>query len=106
MYRQIPVPETLLRDLLAHAASAARIVGHLDDALAVEPLADHVDAIVHELSELLGEPGPSAAVMPIARSSFDEQPTQVHTSRERRSDVGTALTAACTMAELLESGER
>ena len=44
-------------DLFAHASSAASIVGHLDErggAQVVERLAYHIDAIVHELSELLG----------------------------------------------------
>jgi hypothetical protein len=57
--RNIPIPETVLVDLLTHATSAARIVGH-SDALAAGELADHVDAIAHELGELLGEPHPSA----------------------------------------------
>jgi len=54
---EIPMPQlsldiAVLETLLKHAASAARIVGH-SDALAAGPLADHVDAIVHELGELL-----------------------------------------------------
>ncbi len=49
-----PFPPTLDR-LLAHAASAARIVGHLDGAIAAGPLGDHLDAIVHGLTELRGE---------------------------------------------------
>ena len=61
MHRQILVPETVLRDLLAQAASAARIVGHLDGAIADGPLGDHVDAIVHKLTELLGDPHTLAA---------------------------------------------
>jgi hypothetical protein len=60
---------TALVKLLAHAASAARIVGH-SDALAACPLAEHVDAIVHELSELLGNPHLIAAPVPIARPMF------------------------------------
>jgi hypothetical protein len=51
------VPKLVLVELLAHASSAARIVGHLDDrdrSPAVEQLSDHVDALVHGLSELLG----------------------------------------------------
>ena len=48
-----------LVDLLAHASSAARIVGHLDDldgSTALEQLSDRIDALVHGLCELLGEP--------------------------------------------------
>jgi hypothetical protein len=69
MQRSIPIPEPILVDLLAHAASAARIVGHLDDSIAVGPLADHVDAIVHELSELLGNPHVIAAPVPSTQAS-------------------------------------
>ena len=50
-----------LRTLLNHAASAAHLVGHLDDAIAAGPLGDHVDAIVHKLTELLGDPHTLAA---------------------------------------------
>lgn len=51
------VPKPVLVDLLAHASSAARIVGHLDDrhGTPLEQLSDHVDALVHGLCELLGE---------------------------------------------------
>ena len=47
------VPKLALVDLLAHASTAARIVGHLDSPSA-EQLSEHVDAVVHGLSELLG----------------------------------------------------
>lgn len=52
-----PAPKPVLVDLLAHASCAARIVGHLDDfddPSTLEQLSDHVDALVHGLSELLG----------------------------------------------------
>jgi hypothetical protein len=51
------VPKLVLVELLAHASSAARIVGHLDDrdrSPAIEQLSDQIDAIVHGLSQLLG----------------------------------------------------
>jgi hypothetical protein len=51
----ITIERSILEKLLGHATSAARIVGH-SDALAAGPLADHVDALVHELTELLGDP--------------------------------------------------
>ena len=54
---QIPRKARLvLVDLLAHASSAARIVGHLGDSddSNLEQLSDHVDALVHGLSELFG----------------------------------------------------
>jgi len=57
---QFTVPRTALAGLLTHAASAARILGNLDNASSTGPLADHVDAIVHGLSELLGDPGARA----------------------------------------------
>jgi len=60
-----------LEKLLRHATEAARIVGH-SDALAAGPLADHVDAIVHELSELLGNLHLLAAPVPSARPSYDD----------------------------------
>lgn len=53
---QVTIERTTLVAMLGHASSAARIIGHLDEARAAGPLADHVDAIVHELSELLGAP--------------------------------------------------
>lgn len=66
---KVTIDRAILVALLGHASSAARIVGHLDDACAAGPLADHVDAIVHELSELLGAPR--------ARSDDeDDEPTE------------------------------
>jgi hypothetical protein len=53
---QVSIDSEALGTFLAHAASAARIVGDLDDTIAAGPLADHIDAIVHGLSELLGDP--------------------------------------------------
>jgi hypothetical protein len=55
------VPKPVLIDLLAHASSAARIVGHLDrgDSTTLEQLSDHVDALVHGLSELFGQRRPT-----------------------------------------------
>jgi hypothetical protein len=52
------VPKPVLVDLLVHASSAARIVGHLDDrddSSNLEQLSDHVDVLVHVLGDLLGE---------------------------------------------------
>lgn len=54
---RLTIDRAVLVGLLAHATSAARLVGHLDDAIAGGPLADHVDAMVHVLSELFGDPG-------------------------------------------------
>jgi hypothetical protein len=56
----------VLVDLLAHASSAARIVGHLEDSddSNIEQLSDHVDALVHGLTELLGEHRLTAEVAP------------------------------------------
>ena len=56
MQPNLLVPGDVLADLLAHAASAARLIGHLDGAIAAGPLGDHIDALVHELTELLGGP--------------------------------------------------
>jgi hypothetical protein len=71
MQRIIPIPETILDDLLGHAVSAARLAGHLDDDARVHlvsALADHVDAIVHELSELLGAARATAETDAVAPS--------------------------------------
>jgi hypothetical protein len=56
--QQVTVDSAVLHELLAHASSAARLVSYLDDrsdaAILVDPLTDSLDAIVHELCELLG----------------------------------------------------
>src|SRR5512140_2452422 len=66
---QLTIDRATLERLHAHASSAARLVGHID-ALATGPLADHVDALAHELGELLGNPHLIAASVPSARSTF------------------------------------
>lgn len=66
---QISINSTALSLLLRHAASAARIVGHLDASVADGPLSDHIDAIVHGLSELLGDP--RTLITPDAVTSAD-----------------------------------
>jgi hypothetical protein len=86
----LTVERSVLTDVLEHAAAAARLAGHID-APAVEPIAEHVDAIVHRLTELLGDP---AARVPRARQAFDESvdedgPTQVHERPARPSNVPT-----------------
>lgn len=52
----LPIPKPVLVELFAHASSAARIIGHLDDrgGTHVERLADHIDALAHKLGGLLG----------------------------------------------------
>src|SRR5215216_6010404 len=71
---QLKLDSAILENLFTHAASAARRVGSIDDrvdgTLGVGPLADHIDAIVHELSELLGKPHPIAACVPGACGAF------------------------------------
>jgi hypothetical protein len=52
---QLAVDRTVLEAMLKHATSAARRLDHRD-APSVEVLAADIDAIVHELSELLGHP--------------------------------------------------
>lgn len=67
MAPSLQVPRPALVDLLVHASSAARMVGQLDEragAPAVEQLSDHVDAIVHGLSELLGGHRPTVEPVP------------------------------------------
>jgi hypothetical protein len=72
---RLTIDGAVLVGLLAHAASAARLVGHLDDAIACGPLADHVDAMVQVLSELLGAPCAIAASVRSAHSSFATEAT-------------------------------
>jgi len=55
MSGQLTIDRATLERLRAHAASAARLIGHID-ALATGPLADHVDTIAYELGELLDNP--------------------------------------------------
>jgi hypothetical protein len=58
------VSKATVEKLLYHAAFAAHLTGHLDDDAhreLIRQLGDHVDTIVHELTELLGDPGPLAA---------------------------------------------
>jgi hypothetical protein len=66
---KLTLNKSILEKLFGHAAAAARIIGHLDDTIAVGPLADHVDAIVHDLSELLGNPHLIAAPVPSTQAS-------------------------------------
>jgi hypothetical protein len=75
-YRRLPmkfaIERITLEKLLGHATSSARIVGH-SDAFAAGPLGDHIDAIVNELSELLGNSHP----VPSVRTSYDDESTEV-----------------------------
>lgn len=76
---QVSIDSEALRILLAHAASAARIVGNLDDddPIVASPLADHIDAIHHGLSELLGDPRTLATpdtVAPDDRVAYEGAP--------------------------------
>jgi hypothetical protein len=67
---KLTIPRTTLADLLAHATSAAQHVGHLDEDIAAGPLGDHLDAIVHGLTEALGDPHLIAAPAPSIRSTL------------------------------------
>jgi hypothetical protein len=51
----IALDTNLLDTVLEHATSAARRIGLIDNP-AIGALADDIDVIVHELSELLGQP--------------------------------------------------
>ncbi|HEX7842362.1 MAG TPA: hypothetical protein VF469_33045 [Kofleriaceae bacterium] len=60
----IAIPRSTLEKLRDHAAFAAHLVGHLDDnppPELVRQLGDRIDAIAHELTEILGDPGGLAA---------------------------------------------
>lgn len=57
---QLTLDRFALEKLLHHAAFAAHLVGHLDDDANREligQIGDRVDAVVHGLTELLGDPG-------------------------------------------------
>ena len=90
------MPADELRGFLARLLGWAKDRA-VDDALrspAVEPLADHVDALVHELTELLGDPALPPAPVPSARPAFDQSvdedgPTQVHEHSARWNNVPT-----------------
>ena len=54
----IAIPRSTLEKLRDHAAFAAHLVGHLDNdkqADLIRQLGDRVDAIAHELTEILGK---------------------------------------------------
>jgi hypothetical protein len=58
------IPRSVLANLLHDAEFAAHLVGHLDDKAHAEligQIGDRVDAVVHGLTELLGDPGALAA---------------------------------------------
>jgi hypothetical protein len=60
----VTIDRALLEKLLDHAAFAAHLVGHLDDDAhreLIRQIGDRVDTIVHELTEILGNPGALAA---------------------------------------------
>jgi hypothetical protein len=61
------IDRIVLADILHHAAFAAHLVGHLNDnahADLITEISDHVDAIVHALTELLGNPHALAVAAP------------------------------------------
>lgn len=77
---QLTLDSAVLEEFLERAALAARQVGNIEDKVAcglpvgegdVDPLADEINMIVHELSELLGNPDLIAAHVPRARSTFE-----------------------------------
>lgn len=71
---RITVDRATLEKLLDHAASAAQLVGHLDDKAQPDPIrqiGEDVDTIAHELAELLG--APSALAAPDAAAPDDRK---------------------------------
>lgn len=77
---QVRIDSEVLDSLLAHAAFAARLVGHLDESTQpalIRQLGDRVDAVVHGLTELLGDPRALAepdAAAPDDRGARDGAP--------------------------------
>ena len=70
---KLTIDRAVVEKLLEHAALAAQLAGHLDDP-AASPLADHIDAIVHELTELLGDPHLRAVPNAVVPSAHDGMP--------------------------------
>ena len=71
---QLTVDRSTLEKLLDHAAFAAHLIGHLDDNAQPEligQISDRVDAIAHELTEILG--APSALAEPDAAAPDDRE---------------------------------
>lgn len=95
------IPKATLEEFLNHAACAARIVGHLDGAIADGPLGDHVDELVHGLTELLGDPHMLAAPVQGARSTFalDVDAVPEHAAPD-------APAASCTISIAIDGGTR
>jgi len=82
----ITIDVATLQGILHHAASAARLVGHLDDANSDGPLGDHLDGIVHKLTELLGDPHTLTAPAPSAHwfvIGTDDESMRPHMGRFR-----------------------
>jgi hypothetical protein len=77
---KLTLDRSSIEKLHHHAASAAQLVGHLDDdaqAELIDQLGDHVDAVVHGLTEILGDPRALAeddAAAPHGRVSYDSTP--------------------------------
>jgi hypothetical protein len=74
----ITLDRSTLEKLRHRAASAAQLIGHLDDKAQPElirQLGDRVDAIAHELAELLGAPG--ALAVPDAAAPDDRKARDV-----------------------------
>jgi hypothetical protein len=73
---QFTLGRAILETLLEQAMSAARLVGSIDDdgrTLAVGPLGDEIDALAHDLSELLGNPYLRVSIGPSDCSDFSIQ---------------------------------
>lgn len=75
---QLILDSAILEALFERAVSAARRVSYIEDTVAhglavgdVDPLADEIDAIVHDLSELLGNPDLIGVHVPRVRSTFE-----------------------------------
>ena len=71
---QLTIERAVFEMLLKRAVSAARRIRYIEDgvhgALDVDLLADDIDAIIHELTESLGNPHLIAASVPDACSTF------------------------------------
>jgi hypothetical protein len=70
---RLSIDRSFLERLLSHATSAERLVGHVDDAVAAVPLTEHVDVVVHKLTELLGDRR-ALTILEAAAPAYDGAP--------------------------------
>jgi hypothetical protein len=87
---QLILDSAILETILERAATASRLVGHIDERAAIAvigPLADSIDEVVHVLSELLGNPHVVVTVPSARSSSVSEIAAQDHVAYRDTSEL-------------------